>query len=199
MRIRMLALAVLLLAVGWLVSAPVPKALKKRTDYYPCAAGTKRLYTGDPSNLNPDFDQSRDVVDARESDGGIDFTVRWIAGRSDLTWAMRKDENGVHWLSDGNQVFDTPQLILKPKLIEGDEWTNDVSVGKQFLYKQTRTVGKEETVSTPAGDFAAIPIRVKQPSSSFTYWYSDGVGLVKITQDGALDMHLKTYRIGDGK
>ena len=62
------------------------------------------------------------------------------------------------------------------------------------------TVGKEEELTTPAGKFAAFPITRKyvQPNirNETTYYYGDGVGLVRQTTAGRHVQELKAFTPG---
>ena len=102
-------------------------------------------------------------------------------------------------LANDDGIYAPPHLIVKPKMVEGDEWKHDFRIGDRVLYSETQTVGGAEKVETPAGEFFAVPIRSRQNSAYTTFWYADGVGLVKIQRDGLADTLLKSYRIGAGK
>ena len=91
--------------------------------------------------------------------------------------------------------YKNPRFIIKPGMKEGDTWNWDAGG-----YIETRTVGKIETVTVPAGEFEAIPIKYEyvQNGAAFqsgTVWYSSGVGLVKIDYEG-YSYVLKNYTAG---
>jgi DnaJ-class molecular chaperone len=190
-----LAPAVLLLAASALPAAPVPKA--KKADPFPYTVGTKWEYIrgGDESRVYVE-----EVTENAEKDG-----VRTV--RIDITTDTNGKQFEKYELKDGelrltastSGEYGQGMLIRKAGMKEGDTWENKYTLnGTEYVVECT--VGKPEELATPAGKFTAFPISRKyvQPNSrtQTTYWYGDGVGLVRQTLNGRQNQELKAFTPG---
>ena len=192
-----MSFALLLLAVGLAVAAPVPKA-KPKADPFPYALGTKWEYTHDGDAKNVYVEE---VVDVTEKDGAITFQVA-------ITTALGQQQTETYRLKDGelvltganNTTYDPPMLIAKVGMKAGDEWDTSYGFGRGRTVDLTLTVGKAEEVATPAGKFTAHPITraYKAGGSSTTFWFADGVGMIRQTSPGQTEplQDLKAFTPG---
>lgn len=185
---------VILIFVTSIVAAPVPKELKKRKVYFPTTAGTKWEYVGEDG----DDVQTREVRTATEKDGVRTVTILWKATGTSQTWELREDSTGLYRTKMGSATIDPPHLLLKPKVTEGDEWEGKYTQnGTEEKYK--RVVGKAEKVTTPAGEFEAVPVHQTNPDDpddEATVWYAEGIGMVKLHQKHSTPLLLKKVTIG---
>jgi hypothetical protein len=178
------------------VAAPVPKGVKK-ADPFPYTVGTKWEYirNGDEKRVYVE-----EVTESEEKDG-----VRTI--RVDITTDTGGSQFEKYQLKDGelrltestSGSYGDGMLIRKAGMKAGDTWENRYSLnGTDYVVECT--VGKEEELSTPAGKFSAFPITRKylQPNirTETTYWYGDGVALVRQTTNGRPIQELKAYSPG---
>lgn len=199
---RLGVLAALLTVVGLVVAAPVPKAVKK-TPPYPYDMGTKWEYIrdGDPQKV-----QVEEVVEVEEKDGVVRFKTDITTPTGEKTFEWYTIKNGeIALTNNGGSEFDPPMLIRKDVMKEGDEWAVTWGVksgqrGVQYSSEQTLTIGKAEEVTTPAGKFTAIPVirKYNGATTGMTMWYSDGVGMIRHTQDGQKEpvQELKSFTRG---
>jgi len=183
---------VLLLVVGTLVAAPVPKA--KQTDPFPYTVGTRWEYIRNEDEKRVYVEE---VTESEEKDG-----VRTI--RIDITTDTGAKQFEKYELKNGELrlaastagSYDPPMLIRKAGMKEGDTWENRYTINGSERVVEC-TVGKAEELTTPAGKFTAFPITRKYgPGSETTYWYGDGVALVRQTTSGGKNQELKAFTPG---
>lgn len=185
---------VLLLAFGTALAAPVPKELKKKKNYFPTAVGTKWEYVGEDGSDR----QTREVTEAVDKDGVRVITILWSTGGTKQTWELREDATGLYRSKMGSMDIDPPQRLMNGKLAEGDEWEGEYAQG-QVRERYKRVVGKAEKITTPAGEFEAIPVEQTNPDDpddGATIWYAEGVGMVKLHQKGSSPLVLKAVTVG---
>jgi hypothetical protein len=186
--------ALLVVSVGTLAAAPVPKELKKRKNYFPTAVGTKWEYVSEDGGDS----QTREVTAAVEKDGVRAITIVWTTGGSSQTWELREDAAGLSRAKMGAEAIDPPQQLIKGGLTEGQEWEGEYRQGGSTT-RFRRVVGKAETVSTPAGEYTAVPVTQTDPDDpddEATVWYAEGVGMVKLHEKGSSPLVLKAVTIG---
>lgn len=185
------------LAAAFTVAAPVPKDLKKQKNYFPTAVGTKWEYASEDGSDS----QTREVTAVTEKDGVRTVTILWTTGGSSQTWELREDAAGLARSKMGNVAIDPPQLLIKGRLAEGDEWDGEYRQGRAST-RYRRVVGKAEAVTTPAGEYTAVPVTQTDPddpTDEATVWYAEGVGMVKLHEKGSAPIVLKAVTIGKGK
>lgn len=188
--------ALILVAIaGVAVAAPVPKV--KKADPFPHAVGTKWEYirNGDDKRVYVE-----EVTASDDKDG-----VRTV--RVDITTDTGATQFEKYEMKDGevrltaatSGEYTGGMLIRKAGMKEGDTWETRYTInGNEYVLECT--VGAAEELTTPAGKFTAFPITRKylQPNvrTETTYWYGDGVGLVRQTTNGRQVQELKAYTPG---
>jgi hypothetical protein len=188
--------ACLLLLAAGTVAAPVPKAVKK-ADPFPYTVGTKWEYirNGDEKRVYVE-----EVTESAEKDGVRSMRVDIVTDTGDKQFEKYQLKDGELRLTEStNGDYGDGMLIRKAGMKAGDTWENRYSVnGTDYVVECT--VGKEEELTTPGGKFTASPITRKylQPNirTETTYWYGDGVGLVRQTTAGRQIQELKAYTPG---
>lgn len=180
-------LLALLTLAALAVAAPVPKEVKKAPPY-PVAVGTKWEYilSGDEKWVSEE-----EVVEASEKDGVVTFKVAQTVRGS--TWhrvyRLTGGELAVSTIND--RWVDPPCLLAKAGMKEGDAWEakyttqGGIASGVDIRSEEAVSVGKAEEITTPAGKFTAVPVTRKSGKLTLgTFWYADGVGLIRETRDG---------------
>ncbi|MCU0703547.1 MAG: hypothetical protein MUF18_06165 [Fimbriiglobus sp.] len=190
----------LLLAAPLAIAAPVPK-IKPKAAPFPHTVGTKWEYTHDGDGTQVWVEE---VVECEEKDGAVTFKV-------DITPPAGGKRFEVYRLKDGELVltatqagtYDPPMLIAKVGMKPGDEWVNKIGQkgrGGKVEYEVTLTVGKAEELSTPAGKFTATPVTRGYTNGlgKTTFWFADGVGMVRQTTEGETEPNqdLKSFTPG---
>jgi hypothetical protein len=184
----------LLAAVGIASAAPVPKAVKK-ADPFPYAVGTKWEYV---RNEDETVVWAEEVTEAKEADGGrairIDITTNTGAKRFE-TYLLKGGE--LRLTASQNGTYEPGMLIRRADMKDGDTWENRYAINGGAESVVNCTVGKPEELTTPAGKFTAYPITRKYATGlETTYWYGDGVGLVRQTTNGRKTQELKAFTPG---
>lgn len=188
---RPAALFLLLALTPAVVAAPVPKSVKRKAvDWMPLEAGCKWEYVS--ADDNTAVVDVREITAAEQRDGGLIATQK----TANLTQEFRRDGTGVAVVKTNGRAGGGLRYITKQGMKEGDTWDNDMGG-----YTETRTVGKAEKLTLPAGEFEAVPVKFQyvQNGAAFqsgTVWYADGVGLVRIDTDGQPSQVLKAFTKG---
>jgi hypothetical protein len=88
--------------------------------------------------------------------------------------------------------YDPPRQYLPDPLVRGAKWDWKGRDYTQTERRESNVVEGLETVTVPAGKFRALKIvstvATENAAMVKTYWYADGVGLVKTTTDAG---HIK--------
>lgn len=122
-------------------------------------------------------------VASRELFAGIDsYRVDWtgVVPFQSEYWQVKPDGVYVVGRRVMDQVinFERPYLLLRQNLTPGKNW--EAPVSSESLTETLRySVGTEEEVSTPAGNFRALPVSVRGKALAYRRWYARGVGMVK--------------------
>ena len=192
----MTRVTLVVLLAGLAVAAPVPKAAKKG-DPFPYTVGTKWEYI---RNADDKRVYVEEVTESAEKDGvrtvRVDITTD-TGGAMFEKYQLKDGE--LRLMASTSGEYGDGMLIRKAGMKEGDTWENKYAInGNEYVVECT--VGKEEELTTPAGKFAAFPITRKyvQPNirNETTYYYGDGVGLVRQTTAGRHVQELKAYTPG---
>lgn len=188
-------------AVGLLAAAPVPKA--KKADPFPYATGTKWDYTHDGDAKNVWVEE---VVECDDKDGVVTFKVEITPNRGAKRWEKYRLKAGeLHLIATQNGDYDPPMLIGKVGMKAGDEWETSYgySLGGATATVDTKlTVGKAEEITTPFGKLTATPvvrtIKGQRGNADTTFWFADGVGMVRQTSPGVAEplQDLKAFTPG---
>jgi hypothetical protein len=193
----MRSVCVLLLAslFAGLLAAPVPGALKNRKVYFPTMVGTKWEYVDEDGSDR----QTREVLNATEQDGGRTISVAMTSSNRTLQiWELREDVNGIYRSKIGGLQLDPPHLLLKANVAPHDSWGGEY-ISNGIVERYNRVVGEPETITTPAGEFEAIPVLQTNPDDEddeATVWYAAGIGMVKLKQKNSTALLLKKVTFG---
>ena len=103
----------------------------------------------------------------------------------------------LHGFYEPQVIFpDAPYIIIDAPLWLGKTWENTSIWGTNTVHN-VYTVIAEEDVSVPFGDFQCFVLQwdgyTDHPAFSATFWYNDGVGLVKYSVD---DIEFDHYGFG---
>lgn len=162
-------------------------------DYFPLRVGDSWKYRSTVS----DAESTVKVVSAEKQANG---TVRYLLEKLSETkinnwysktkgWVlMHREAYPEH---EGLEIkYEPARRYLKNPLIAGATWNwSGKGINQDDMYESNRVVGLE-MVQVPAGKFRAMKI-VSQVSEGAavltkTYWYADGVGMVKYTTESGL-------------
>jgi hypothetical protein len=193
---RTSALFFIIFHVTVVLAAPVPKVLKGQKTFFPTKLGSKWEYAteGQP--------QVREIIRATSKDGVRTITVQMTSGVSKQTWDILENTDGVFRSTLYNEALDPPQLILKANAKPGDEWEGEYKRGGAVTERYKRVVGQPEKVSTPNGEYDALPVTQTNPDDeedTVTIWYAEGVGMVKLLQRNSEPLLLQKYTPGQDK
>ncbi|MEY2564726.1 MAG: hypothetical protein QOH88_2919 [Verrucomicrobiota bacterium] len=168
---------------------PAPPA--STADYFPLRVGDSWNYR----NTTGDAEYSLKILSEEpQPDGSIRYTMEKLAGVRILDF-FSKTPGWVllHWENypehEGLQAkYDPAKQYLQNPLKAGFQWTTISKDPTQTEVTEKNKVVGFETVMVPAGKFRAMKV-VSEVSGGVahmikTYWYADGVGLVKTTTDG---------------
>jgi hypothetical protein len=159
------------------LAAPVPKAARKKGDYFPTAVGTKWEYVQEGTDT---LDHTREVTESDEKDGVRTAAFKWTSHANAYTKGSRYriDAGGVWRLGWDDHTFEEPNLMFKFGAKAGESW--DAGITKKKPAEFVNELGAEEEVVTPAGKFQAVSVAVKQAKGGVdTYWYAPDVGMVR--------------------
>jgi hypothetical protein len=186
LRLSTIALATFLLATN----APAQKP-KRSADYFPLRVGDSWKYR----NTNSDSEYTLKVLSEEpQADGAIRYQVELLAGVIVLK-SFSKPDGWVLLHADRyleheglEAKYEPPKKYLPNPLKTGSKWYWAGRDYTQTEVTETSEVTGFETVTVPAGKFRAMKV-VSQVTGGAavmtkTYWYADGVGLVKTTTVG---------------
>jgi hypothetical protein len=174
-------LVALLAIASVATAAPVPKA-KAKAQFHPTAVGTKWEYirNGDESVVYVE-----ELTESEEKDGVVTFRIKVTPNAGDSWVSSYTLADGKFKVTHSRGVaYDSPMLLGTAGMKDGDTWTDSYTINGR-AYEVASTVGKAEEVTTPAGKFTAVPVTRKSGKLTLgTFWYADGVGLIRETRDG---------------
>jgi hypothetical protein len=152
------------------------KARPALTSYYPLKVGNTWEYRVGQQKLTV-------RVARQETVGKVDVAVleSTFAGKT-LTERVALEKDGVYRFSGEGVDYQPPLCFLKLPPKKDETWAVK-SYGDGLNITGTFTAG-EETVTVPAGMYEAVTsssqdFRVDQVTSSVTYWFVPGIGMVK--------------------
>jgi hypothetical protein len=181
-----LAFAFALLTTG----IAAQKAKAPAPDYFPLRVGDSWKYRSTVS----DAEATIKVVSAeKQSDGTMRYLLEKSAGAKIQDWysktngwvLMHREAYPEH---EGLEIkYEPARQYLKNPLVAGAAWNwNGKSTTQNEMQESNQVVGLE-MVEVPAGKFRAMKIvsKVSEGPSVMTktYWYADGIGLVKYTTE----------------
>lgn len=183
-------------------AAPRPKDPGAPPAYYATRVGDRLVYD--------DRGRVRTWEVTAVEDKGGETVVSLSEGSGDKRYQVEKvsvSAKGVRQLESFWFKVEAHYHIKTPTRA-GDTW--DVHTDSLPTYQGwagTLTVGKEEEVETPAGKFRAVPVeavgtpldRNSKPmgtSERYTRWYTEGIGVVKMTYPDGQTRVLKSFTPG---
>lgn len=182
-----IALALFLAATSASAEKPKPPA----ADFFPLRAGDSWNYR----NTSGDSQYSLKVLnEEKQSDGSIRYEVELLAGvqvrkffSKPKGWVLLHAERYPE--HEGLEAkHDPPKKYLPNPLKAGLKWNWAGRDSTQTEVTENSEVTGFETVTVPAGKFRAMKVVSKVTGGAAlmtkTYWYADGVGLVKTTTVG---------------
>lgn len=172
------------------LGAAAQKSKAPAPDYFPLRVGDSWTYrnTSDGSQFS-----LKVVSEEKQGDGTIRYQVEKLAGVRILTWfskvsgwvLMHLESYPEH---EGLQaVYEPPKQYLKNPLVASAEWTWKGKDQTLTDVDESNKVLGFEKVSVPAGKFRAMKVVSRVGGGvqmTRTYWYAEGVGLVKSTTEG---------------
>jgi hypothetical protein len=187
-----LALTLLTLATAFIALAEEPKS---SADYFPLRVGDSWTYR----NSADGSEYSLKVLgEEKHPDGSTRYQVEKLAGPKDskvqihLSFSKAKGWVLLHGERypehEGLEAkYDPPKQYLPNPLVPETKWEwNGKDYTQTPMSEESRVVGSEE-ITVPAGKFRAMKVVSQVTGSSApvtkTYWYADGVGLVKTTSE----------------
>ena len=171
------------LVAASLPAVPLPDDAGKAVLYYPTTEGAKRVtQTTLPSGRT--IETTETVTKAEAKGGTHTVTVERVRGPGaddpSPTTVLEVSAGGLFVLTSGDK--DGRRRLLKAGK-EGDTWAADLLGPGGQVGKATRTLGKAEKVTVPAGTYTALRVetemRAGERVTKTTTWYAPGVGMVK--------------------
>jgi hypothetical protein len=171
-------------------SIAAQKAKAPAPDYFPLRVGDSWKYRSTVS----DAEATIKVVSAeKQSDGTTRYLLEKSAGAKIQDWYSKTNE----WVlmhreaypeHEGLEMkYEPAKQYLKNPLVAGATWNwSGKSTTQNELQESNQVIGLE-MIEVPAGKFRAMKIisKVSEGASAMTktYWYADGVGLIKYTTE----------------
>jgi hypothetical protein len=181
-------LALVYAAVAFLTAAPLPAAplpdAAKETLYFPTKVGAKWVVEGTFGGRIHQFIQT--VTKVESKNGTRIVTTEIVEGESRqvvLSTQVIEVSNGELFVRPpaSGQNGCSGKVLKQGK--EGDRWEIDLARSDYPDAKVTRTLGKTEDVTVPAGRYKAVRVETEGKTGKFTVnsttWYAPGVGIVK--------------------
>ena len=177
------AAILVVLATGASSQAQNPKAKKDAAPaYYPMQLGSKWTYNIDVGG-GQKIQTTTQIAKIETLDGQkmsrLDASVNGQAGMTEHLYATPK---GVFRSRYNGMECVPPLCIVKYPIKEGETWEQDVKIGAEEL-KVSCVSGPAEEVTTPAGKYQAVSVRVMTTTNGMkidaTAWYAMNVGMVK--------------------
>ncbi len=185
---RLLLVASFVLLLSFATSAaPVPKHLMPKDPPFavPTRVGTKWLYDRQGTDV------TLIITKVEDKDGAKLVTTEWVGegGKHTPHMVVSVSEKGLFLLAECGEPYDTPWCIFKLPHREGEVWDCASSRGNRIRTTGKRIAGPIETVKTGTGSIEAARVdwefvtRPNQRAFKATYWYANGIGLVRLDND----------------
>jgi len=179
-------LAILLFASA--VEGAKPKG--SAADYFPLRVGDSWKYR----STTGESEYSLKVLnEEKQADGSIRYQVEMLSGVQIQSW-FSKPAGWVllHWQRypehEGLEAkYEPPKQYLQNPLVAGTKWEWKGKDHTQMEFVEKNRVVGFETVTVPAGKFRAMKMVTEVSGGAImkkTYWYAEGVGLVKSMTEG---------------
>jgi hypothetical protein len=181
------ALAVLAVGVEQLPAAPVPTHLmpKDKPFSFP-GVGATWVYTSGNGR-----EETITISSVEDKDGAKLITTEYVRPGGNchyMTWSVRA--SGVFLVAEDGRTYPTPWCVFKLPHKEGDTWKTEGHGGD-------RKAGPMEKVKVAAGEILAARVEWDLGGGRIaSYWYADGIGLVKMDSVGGPGKELKSFTRG---
>ena len=173
------------------ISAAAEKSKPAAADYFPLRVGDSWTYR----NTSGDGEYSLKVLsEEKQPDGSTRYLVEMLSGVKIHSWFSKNSGwvlmHGERYPEhEGLEVkYEPAKQYLQNPLVAGSKWGWKGKDYTQTERSENNHVVGFEKVTVPAGKFRAMKV-VSQIEGAATpvtktYWYADGVGLVKSTTEG---------------
>lgn len=159
-------------------------------DYFPMRVGDSWTYR----MVEGEAEYTLEVMSAEKQANGTTLYLLARNADEEIRWLSKTDgwvllHRETYPRQEGMEVrYETPRQFLKNPLLPGAAWNWKGKGLMQSEVTETNRVIGPETVRVPAGTFRAMKVisHVSDQDSAVTktYWYADGVGLVKWMTEG---------------
>jgi len=184
---RIIALALLLAAS----KAQAQESKAPAADFFPLRADASWTYrnTSDDSRFT-----LKVLREEKQEDGSTRYLVEMLAGAQvhrffskPAGWVLLHAERYPE--HEGLEAkYEPPKKYLQNPLVAGFKWQWSGKDYTQTDFAEDNRVAGFENVTVPAGKFRAMKVVSQATGASHpmtkTYWYANGVGLVKTTTEG---------------
>jgi hypothetical protein len=190
---RLLAALGCLAAISAVLAAPVPTHLMPKDPpfTFPTRVGTKWVYEGNSGK------RTIEITEVKEEDGAALVTTERVEEDGTRTPYMltRVSAAGVFLVAERGTKYIRPWCMFKRPHRQGQTWeTRWCFEGGLADTVGQMTAGPVEKVKVGAAEFSAARVEwnFNGGPSKVTYWYADGVGLVKMDET----LVLKSFTLG---
>jgi hypothetical protein len=181
-----IALTILLASI----SAAAEKAKPAAADYFPLRVGDSWTY----HNTSGDGEYSLKVLsEEKQPDGSTRYLVEMVSGVKIHSWFSKNSGwvlmHGERYPEhEGLEIkYEPPKQYLQNPLVAGSKWGWKGKDYTQTERSENNHVVGFEKITVPAGKFRAMKVVSEVGGGAAmtkTYWYAEGVGLVKSTTEG---------------
>ncbi len=122
----------------------------------------------------------------REKGGSTLVTTESVGADGTRTPYMvqRVSATGMFLVAELGTDYVAPWCLLKLPHKDGQTWETDSRYSWQKAPVPGKmTAGPVEKVKVPAGEFTAARVEWERNERTYTYWYANGVGLVRLGED----------------
>lgn len=173
-------------------NVPAQKSKSAAVDYFPLRVDDSWTYRNTSDNSQYTL---KVIREEKQEDGSIRFLMEMLAGvkihryfSKPAGWVLLHFEQYPE--HQGLEAkYEPPKQYLPNPLVAGFKWKWNGKDYTQQEFAEDNQVAGFETVTVPAGKFRAMKVvsRITGASNPMTrtYWYADGVGLIKTTTEAA--------------
>ena len=184
------AITLATLTLGSGAAARKPKPVKPNADYFPLRVGDSWTYRNSESG-----GYTLKVLSEEPREGGA---VRYVVELRSEVIIQKVFSKTAGWVlfhaesyseQEGlKAVYEPPKQYLPNPLVAGQKWEWTGKDPTQTDRHEQNSVAGFENITVPAGKFRAMKVISYVSGEAIpiikTYWYADGVGLVKSTTEG---------------
>lgn len=185
-----LALTVMFVFSLSILSVAAQKTKAPASDYFPMRVGDSWTYAQEEGNA----EYTVKVLSAeKQADGTTRYLLEKQAGLHIQSWYSRSSgwvlmHSETYVGQEMTATHEPARRFLKNPLVVGEKWFWQGKAVTNIEASESSEVVGAEKVTVPAGTFQAMKIvsRADEGGGAMmkTYWYADGVGLVKTTTEG---------------